>query len=167
MLNGHFARSASAGSNWGNMPANDSFNIRWRHITKKELSANMDSDSEICLIGIFTVGFMGDYGRGNQFSKVVHDESGKDLLVYVLHLFCVEMEQPNSIFQFPERSFDSPAHIIEFLQFFLGKSQWVKICKNGFIGVFGDFEPDNTKVQHEEDGGIVFTILFWQKIKNY
>ena len=66
----------------------------------------MDSDSEICLIGIFAVCFMRDYGRGNQFSKVVHDESGKDLLVYVLHLFRVEMEQPNSIFQFPERSFN-------------------------------------------------------------
>ena len=79
--------SASAGSNWRNMPANDSFNIGWRYITKKVLSANMDSDSEICLIGIFGVGFMRDYGRGNQFSKAVHDESGKDLLAYVLHLF--------------------------------------------------------------------------------
>ena len=57
--------------------------------------------------------------------------------------------------------------MLEFLQFFLGKSQWVEICKNGFIGIFGDFEPDNTKVQHEEDGGIVFTILLWQKIKNH
>ena len=89
---GHNTRSASAWTNWRNIPANDSFNIGWRHITKKELSANMDSDSEICFISIFAVGFMKDYVRGNQFGKVVHDESGKDLLVYVLHLSCVEMK---------------------------------------------------------------------------
>lgn len=55
------------------MPLNDSFNIGWRHIAKKELSANMYSDSEICFISIFAVGFINDYVQGNQFSKVVHD----------------------------------------------------------------------------------------------
>ena len=29
---------------------------------------------------ILTVGFLDDYGRGNQFSKVIHDQSGKDLI---------------------------------------------------------------------------------------
>ena len=47
----------------------------------------MDTDSKICLIGIFIIGFMDDYGRGNQFGKVVHDKSSKDFLVYVLHFF--------------------------------------------------------------------------------
>ena len=63
------------------MLANESFNIWWRYITKKELSANMYRDREICFIGILSIGFLNDYGRGNQLSKVVHDESGKDLLV--------------------------------------------------------------------------------------
>lgn len=62
MFCGHISRSASAGANERNIPANDSFNIGWRHITKKELSANMDSDSEICLIGVFIVGFLNDNG---------------------------------------------------------------------------------------------------------
>ena len=75
------------------MLANESFNIWWRYITKKELSANMYRDREICFIGILSIGFLNDYGRGNQLSKVVHDESGKDLLVYVLHLFCVKVKQ--------------------------------------------------------------------------
>jgi hypothetical protein len=69
------------------MPENESFNIWWRYITKKELSANMYRNCEICFIGIFCMFFLNDYGRGNQFGKVVHDQSGKDLLVYVLHLF--------------------------------------------------------------------------------
>ena len=68
------------------MLANERFNIWWRHITKKELSTNMYGDGEVCFIGILTVSFLDDYGRGNQLSKVVHDEPGKNLLVYVLHL---------------------------------------------------------------------------------
>lgn len=51
----------------------------------------MDSDSKVCLIGILIVGFTEDHGRGDQFGKVVHDESGKDFLVNVLHFFSVKM----------------------------------------------------------------------------
>ena len=79
MLGGQFARPASAGSNWRDMSANDSFNIWWRYITKKELSAYMYCDRKVCFISILGVGFLDDYVRGNQLSKVVHDESGKDL----------------------------------------------------------------------------------------
>ena len=98
MLNGHLTRPASAGSDRRNMLTDESFNIWWRYITKKELSANMYGNREVCFIGILTVGFLDDYGRGNQLSKVVHDQSGKDLLVYVLHFFCVEVEQADGIF---------------------------------------------------------------------
>ena len=70
---GEISRLASAGANGRNISANDSFNIGWRHIAKKELSANMYSDSEICFISIFAVGFINDYVQGNQFGKVVHD----------------------------------------------------------------------------------------------
>ena len=92
VLNGRFARPASAGANGRNMPANESFNIWWRYITKKELSANMYRSRKVCFISVLTVCFLDDYGRGNQLSKVVHDQSCKDFLVYVLHLFCVKME---------------------------------------------------------------------------
>ena len=100
------------------MSANESFNIWWRYITKKELSAYMYCDREVCFISILGVGFLDDYVRGNQLSKVVHDESGKDLLVYVLHLFCVEMQQTDRVFQFPEGCFNAPAHIVQFFEFF-------------------------------------------------
>ena len=81
VLNGHFTRSASAGSNWRNMPLNESFNIGWRHIAKKELPTNMYCDREVCFIRILTVGFLDDYVRGNQLREIVHDKSGKDFLV--------------------------------------------------------------------------------------
>ena len=92
MFNGGLSGSASAGANGRSMPANESFNIGWRYISKKELSADMYRNSEVCFICILDIGFLNDYGQGNQLSKVVHDQSGKDFLEYVLHLFCVEME---------------------------------------------------------------------------
>ena len=133
MLNGHFARPASAGANGRNMPANESFNIWWRYITKIELSANMYGDSEVCFIGIFCIGFLDDYVRSNQLSKVVHDQSGKDLLVYVLHLFCVEMEKAYGILEFPERGFNPPTHIIKFLQFGGREILSIQVCNHSFV----------------------------------
>ena len=92
MFRGHFTRPASAGANGRNMPSNESFNIGWRHIIKKELPTNMYSDREVYFIRILTVGFLDDYVRGNQLREIVHDKSGKDFLVYVLHLFCMKMK---------------------------------------------------------------------------
>ena len=98
MLDGHMTRSTSAWSNRRYKPSNKSFDIRWRYISEEELSANMYCDRKVYLIGILGVGFRNDYGRGNQFSKVVHDEAREDFLVNVLHFFCVKMKQPNSVF---------------------------------------------------------------------
>ena len=92
MFNNHITWIASAGASDRNILAYGSFNIWWRNITKKELSANLYSNREICFVRVFSVGLLNDYVRGNQFGKVVHDQSGKDLLVYVLHLFCVEVK---------------------------------------------------------------------------
>ena len=93
MLNNHISGIASAGANDRNIPAYGSFNIWWRNITKKKLSADMYSNRKIGFARVFSVGLLNDYVRGNQFSKVVHDQSGKYLLGNVLHLFCVKMEQ--------------------------------------------------------------------------
>ena len=73
---GEISRLASAGANGRNISANDSFNIGWRHITKEELSANMDCGGKIKPISIFKVGVMGEYRGGNQFGKVVHATAG-------------------------------------------------------------------------------------------
>ena len=51
-LNGRFPGSASAGANGRDIPLHESFNIRWRYITKEKLSANMYRDREVCFIGI-------------------------------------------------------------------------------------------------------------------
>lgn len=61
MLCCHFARSASSGENGGNVHANESFNIWWRHIAKNKLSTDMYGYSEVCFISIFRIGFLDDY----------------------------------------------------------------------------------------------------------
>ena len=117
VFNNHIPRIASASSRDRNILAYGSFNIWWRNVTKKKLSANLYSNREICFARVFSVGFLNDYVRGDQFSKVVHDQSGKDLLGNVLHLFCVEMKQSNSVFQFPERCFNPPSSAVQMFQF--------------------------------------------------
>ena len=57
------------------MSANESFNSRWRNITKKELSADMYGDREVGFVSMLCVDFGDDHGRGDQFGKVVHDLS--------------------------------------------------------------------------------------------
>ena len=75
------------------MSANESFNIGWRNIATKKLPANMYRNRKVGLIVMLCVCFLNDYVRGNQFGEVVHDKSGKDFMVYVLHLFCMKMKQ--------------------------------------------------------------------------
>ena len=87
MFHNHMTRIASACARDGNVLTYGSFNIWWRNITKKKLSANLYSNREIRLVRVFSVGLLNDYVRGNQFSKVVHDQPGKDLLDNVLHFF--------------------------------------------------------------------------------
>ena len=113
MFHNHMTRTGSACARDGNILTYGSFNTWWRNVTKKKLSANLYSNREICFARVFSVELLNDYVRGNQFSEVVHDQSGKDLLGNVLHLFCVKVEQADSIFEFAERGFNAPTHTIE------------------------------------------------------
>ena len=90
MFYNHIARIRSASASDRNIPAYGSFNIWWRNITKKKLSANLYSNRDIDFARVFSVALLNDYVRGNQFSEVVHDQSGKYLQGNVLHLFCVK-----------------------------------------------------------------------------
>ena len=125
----------------------------------------MYRDGKVCFISILTVGFLDDYGRGNQLSKVIHDQSGKDLLVYVLHLFCVKVKQSYSILQFPERCFYTPAHIVKLLQFVRRKLAGVEVGDNWFKNTIGNFEPNDTKREMIENRRIVFSVRSRQIIE--
>ncbi len=91
MVGSHFARHISARTNGRNEPANERINIRRRNITEEELSAHQNSNRKVRLIGILTDSVVKDNSRGNEFGKVVHDQSGKNFLVNEIGLFCMEM----------------------------------------------------------------------------
>lgn len=64
---------------------------------------------KVDLVDILCVTLLNDYGRGNHHGEVVHNQLCEDFLRNVLHLFCVKIEQPDSIFQLAKGSFNSPA----------------------------------------------------------
>ncbi len=98
VFSNHIARIISPRANDRKIFAYGSFNIWWRNITKKKLPANLHSDREIRFARVFSFEFLNDYMRSNQFREVIHDKPGINFLGNVLHLFCVEMKQPYSIF---------------------------------------------------------------------
>ena len=54
---GCLTRSGSTRANGRHKPPNKSFDIRWRYISKEELSANVYCDRKVYLVGILGVGF--------------------------------------------------------------------------------------------------------------
>ena len=97
------------------MRFNQVFDFRWSYVSLEELSANMYSSGKVCLVNILSALFLNDYVRGNQFTEVVHSESGKDLLGNMLHLSALEQTQTNGVFELAERSFNTPAQMIKVL----------------------------------------------------
>ena len=89
------------------------FKLRWRYIPQEEIAANMYSSGEVDRIGKLRTALLNDYVRGNQLREVVYSEFCKDLLVDVLHLFCVEMNKAERIFEMAEGSLNTPSSGIE------------------------------------------------------
>ena len=94
--------------------------------------------------------FLNDCVQGDQFSKVAHDETGKDFLEDVLHLFCVKGEQSKSIFELAERGLNTPAHGIELFKFRRWKLIGVKVGNDRFKRILRNFEAGNTEVHFIE-----------------
>ena len=116
----------------------------------KELPANMYSGGKVGLVSVFSVFFLNDRVRGDQFSEVVHDETGKDFLEDVLHLFRVKGEQSKSIFELAERGLNTPAHGIELFKFRRWKLIGVKVGNDRFKRILRNFEAGNTEVHFIE-----------------
>ena len=105
---------------------------------------------KVCLVNILSAFILNDYVWGNQFTEVVHGESGKDLLGDVLHLFALEQTQTNGIFQLTEGSFNTPAQMIEVFQLFRRERVFIQIGNERFSGVLRTFETNNTERERDE-----------------
>ena len=105
----------------------------------------MYGNRKVGFVGILSVLLLDDYVRGNQFRKVVHSKSGKNLLENVLRLFCMKMKQTDGVLQFSEGCFNPPTQGIELFQFSWWKQVHRQVSNYSFKGVFGDWETDNPK----------------------
>ena len=92
----------------------------------------MYSDRKVHLVGVLSVFLENDCVRSNQFKEVVHDKPGKDFLVNVLHLFCVEMEQTKGVFEFSEGRFNTPSAKIKRFEVFGGELITIQVGNHGF-----------------------------------
>ena len=106
-------RMTSTGANGQKQSRKQGFKLRWRYIPQEEIAANMYSSGEVDRIGKLRTALLNDYVRGNQLREVVHSEFCKDLLVDVLHLFCVEMNKAERVFEMAEGSLNAPSSGIE------------------------------------------------------
>ena len=61
MFHNHITWIASASASDRNILAYGGFDIWWRNITKKELSANLYSNRKIRFVRVFSVRFLNDY----------------------------------------------------------------------------------------------------------
>ena len=136
MLILEFTRGTSTVTNRRNKLREQGFHTRRSEITKEEFSANMYSGRKIDLVRIFSAFLLNDYGLGNQFIEIVHGKTGEDFLLNKLRLFCVEMLEPDGIFQITKRSFDSPSHGVKLFQFRRRKAVSVQICDDSFGSIF-------------------------------
>ena len=127
----------------------------------------MYSSGEVDRIGILRIAFLDDYVRGNQLRKVVHGEFRIDFLVDVLHLFCVEVDEPKGVFELTEGSFNSPAFGVE--EFKLGGRESVsrQIGNDGFKGILGESEPNDTERKLIERKRIVLAVDGWEVIESH
>ena len=123
---------ASARANRQKQSRKQGFKLRWRYIPQEEIAANMYSSGEVDRIRKLRTALLNDYVRGNQLREVVHSEFCKDLLVNVLHLFCVEMNEAERVFEMAEGSLNTPSSGIE--EFKLSRRECVgrEIGHDGF-----------------------------------
>ena len=141
------ARIFSARSDWRNILHKQGFNIRWSDFPQEELKTNVYCVREIYLIGIFSLPLLNDYGVGNQFAEVVHSKFCKDFLENELHLFCVQVQQSQSVLQITERGFNAPTHGIKPLDFRQRILFSIQIRYNGFTHGIRNWKADNSERQ--------------------
>ena len=104
-----FSGSISAWTDGRDILGDQGFDIRWGHISTKELTADMYRGGEVGSVEKLSVFLTNDDGLCNQFGKVVHGKTSKDFLENELHLFGMEEREADGVFHITERSLNAPA----------------------------------------------------------
>ena len=78
----------------------------------------------------------------NQHRKVIHNKTCKNFLYNTVLFLRMKSNKTNVIFQFTERSFDTPANFVQLLDIFVREFIIKKICNECFVVVFRYFYSD-------------------------
>ena len=96
-----------------------------------------------------------DIIRLSELDNEEEELATEELNLYGLASTCVEMLEPNGVFQLSERGFNAPAHGIEFFEFFWRKVIGIQIRNDGFKGIFRNWKSHNAKGKRIEHSRIM------------
>lgn len=68
----------------------------------------MNSSSIVNLICMFRFSLFYCNLCGDELTEIIKDNARKNLLIYILHFFCVQRAKVDSIFKLSKRSFNTP-----------------------------------------------------------
>ena len=111
----------------------------------EERPADMDCGTEIYFIIMPGSLLFDDCLVHQGLGEVVCDHPCPDLLLHIFRLICMEIAEPDSVFQLAEGCFDASAGKIQLLNAFRRKFIPWKVCDETFIGSIGNGKPDNAE----------------------
>ena len=115
---------------------------------REGIAANMNRAGVIQLIGElpFALGLPHECSGCNCLAEIVEDHSGPDFLDDVIKFPGVEVSQTNRVFEFSERRFNSPAHMIQISDFLEGEVTLGKISQNALVRIVRNGEANDSGV---------------------
>jgi len=129
------------------MLAYQSFQIKRRStpLDSQKVMADFHSHCEINLINMLCVILLNNHFARNNGAEIKKYQAGPDFLGSVLHLFRMEISDSNGMHKIPKRSFDSPAHMVQLLDFFERELVSGEICDNIYKIIICDLGANNPK----------------------
>ena len=87
----------------------------------------------------------GIHSPGSSLGKIANEETGENFLKDEFRLFCVEMDQANSVFQAAEGGFDAPAHGVEPPQRGYRELLGIQVGDEGFHAAASGLQADDSE----------------------
>lgn len=111
----------------------------------EEDSAYMRSYTKIHLVGMLSLRLFDDGDVYHRLCQIISNHPCPDFLFYKFRLICMEIAEPDCIFEFTKWGFDSPPGKIQLFKALGWKLITRKICNKTFICPFWELEPGYSK----------------------
>lgn len=111
---------------------------------------------------VFSVFLFNFDAAHKQWNNIVHDESGKDLLINKLTLAAVKENQSKIVFEASEGDFYAPSGVIQLFYYTAWISLMRKIGDQILVFVFTDVDSDDPEIYLE----YTRFVIAWQKVED-